>query len=308
MHVTSRILLTIVLSALLLSGLTHPSHGQLPTPAIGFNEPASIEEDMVVSIADAKPATESSEDSKDPNAIHTDLGQLVMTEAQSLLSREGTGSSVKLVLLLGALSLAPAMLLMTTSYIRIIVVLTLLRQAFGGQQLPPNQVMTALSLFLTLLVMSPVWTDVKTQALDRYSQDENFTWEEAWESGIQPVKRFMTQQIQIAKNTNSVAVFYKYHSGQKEHYPLPAIEDVPFTVLLPAFVISELKVAFLIGFQIFLPFLVLDFVVSSVTVSMGMLMLPPTMVSFPLKLILFVMVDGWNMVVGMLLQSFGTVF
>ena len=226
-------------------------------------------------------------------------------EAESLLSREGTESSIKAVLLIGALSLAPALLLMTTCYIRIIVVLTLLRQAFGSQQLPPTQVLTALSLFITLLVMAPVWQEVKSEAIDPYTSSESISWDEAWERGVKPVKKFMTQQISIAQNDNSIAVFYKYLPAEQRQSPPTSIEEVPITVLLPAFVISELKVAFLLGFQIYLPFLVLDLVVSTVTVSMGMMMLPPTMVSFPLKLILFVMVDGWNLVVGMLLQSIG---
>lgn len=135
------------------------------------------------------------------------------------------------------------------------------------------------------------------------------TWDEAWAAGVKPVKDFMSQQIERSGNKEAIAVFYK-HANQgvspgKQLAKPNSYSEVPLNVILPAFVLSELKVAFLLGFQIYLPFLVLDLVVSSVTVSMGMLMLPPTMVSFPLKLILFVMVDGWNLVVGMLLQSFG---
>ena len=263
---------------------------QLPTP------------EQTATFTSAPTSPEPVQTSRDTDA---ELLELLANEAKALTSREGTGSSVKLVLLLGVLSLAPAILLMTTCYVRIIVVLTLLRQAFGGQQLPPNQVLTALSLFLTLLVMAPVWKEVKSEAIDPYSSIESVSWEDAWKRGVIPVKKFMAKQIKIAGNEESVAVFYKY-SEQLSHGDKPMdIEQVPINVLLPAFVISELKVAFLLGFQIFLPFLVLDFVVSTVTVSMGMLMLPPTMVSFPLKLILFVMVDGWNLVLGMLLQSFG---
>ena len=207
-------------------------------------------------------------------------------------------------MLLATLSLAPAIILMTTCYIRVVVVLTLLKQAFGAQQLPPTQVITALSLFITLLVMTPVWNEVKTEAIDPYTQAENgISWDEAWERGIVPVKRFMGKQIEVANNGESIALFYKYLPDQPSVLPTN-VQEVPINVLLPAFVVSELKVAFLLGFQIYLPFLVLDLVVSSVTVSTGMLMLPPTMVSFPLKLILFVLVDGWNLVVGMLLQSF----
>lgn len=268
-----------------------------------INRPASIDEDLIVS---ERPDNKTGR--PEPFSISSDSGfiDMIAGEASQVMSQEGTSSSIKLVLLLGALSLAPAILLMTTCYIRIIVVLTLLRQAFGGQQLPPNQVLTALSLFITFLVMAPVWNQIKSESLDPYSTNE-ISWQQAWDNGIQPVREFMSRQIEISKNTNSIAVFYKYQSASAENYPPPAIEDVPIQVLLPAFIISELKVAFLLGFQIFLPFLILDFVVSTVTVSMGMLMLPPTMVSFPLKLILFVLVDGWNMVIGMLLQSFGPI-
>ena len=242
-------------------------------------------------------------------ATSTSIDQLLSSQTESLTTPESLPSSIKLALILGVLSLAPAIILMSTCYVRIIVVLTLLRQAFGVQQLPPTQVLTALSLFVTLLVMTPVWQEVKTEAIDPYTRAENpISWEEAWDNGVAPMKRFMLKQIQIAKNEDSIAVFYQNLPQESASDPseLPTtLEEVPVKILLPAFLISELKVAFLLGFQIYLPFLILDLVVSSVTVSMGMVMLPPTMVSFPLKLILFVMVDGWNLVLGMLLQSFG---
>ncbi len=229
----------------------------------------------------------------------------VFSGGDSALPREGLGSSIKAMLLLATLSLAPAIVLMTTSYVRVVVVLSLLRQAFGSQQLPPTQVITALSLFLTMLVMAPVWNEVKTEAIDPYAAaDSDVTWQSAWDAGVKPVRRFMQKQIQLAGNEQSIATFYRY-LPETSQQPPESFDDVPLNVLLPAFMVSELKVAFLLGFQVFLPFLVLDLVVSSVTVSMGMLMLPPSMVSFPLKLILFVMVDGWNLVIGMLLQSFG---
>ncbi len=239
----------------------------------------------------------------------SDVDSLFEGIGGDLTSRDSFPGSLKLAIVIGVLSLAPAIILMTTCYVRIIVVLTLLRQAFGVQQLPPTQVLTTLSLFVTLLVMTPIWTQVKTEAVDPYTRSENpITWQQAWDKGIVPVKEFMAKQIRIAKNESSVAVFYQHSPqasvGTKESIP-QNLESVPIQILLPAFLISELKVAFLLGFQIFLPFLILDLVVSSVTVSMGMVMLPPTMVSFPMKLILFVLVDGWNLVLGMLLQSFG---
>jgi len=249
------------------------------------------------------PPQNSSPDSE-PVSDQPPLTSFLSSPTDQLTSPEGLTSSIKVALILATLSLAPAIVLMTTCYVRVIVVLTLLKQAFGAQQLPPTQVLTALSLFVTLLIMTPVWTEVKQEAIDPYTQTENgISWEEAWTRGIAPVKTFMAKQIEAAGNAESIAVFYKYVPQYSEAAPTSA-QDVPINVLLPAFMVSELKVAFLLGFQIFLPFLVLDLVVSSVTVSTGMLMLPPTMVSFPLKLILFVLVDGWNLVVGMLLQSF----
>ena len=254
----------------------------------------SISEQAVSSASGSQPAT-------DHSAEFTDF---FANQSDQLTSPKGIQSSIKVALLLATLSLAPAIVLMTTCYIRVIVVLSLLRQAFGGQQLPPTQVMTALSLFLTFLIMTPIWSEVKTTAIDPYTQAENgISWEEAWNRGVVPVRKFMIRQIELADNAESIELFYRYLPATAETQPTD-ISDVPLNVLLPAFMISELKVAFLLGFQIYLPFLVLDLVVSSVTVSMGLLMLPPNMVSFPLKLILFVLVDGWNLVVGMLLQSF----
>jgi flagellar biosynthetic protein FliP len=215
-------------------------------------------------------------------------------------------SALQVMLLLTVLSLAPAILLMTTSFIRIVVVLGLLRQALGTQQLPPSQVITSLAIFMTLLVMTPVWKNVYDHAIEPYTAPHStMTLEEAWAEGSLPIKRFMSQQIDSAGNTDDVYLFYRY---MPQDTPSPkTFDDIPLQVLLPAYMLSELKVAFLIGFQIYLPFLILDIVIASVTISMGMLMLPPVMISLPFKLMLFVLVDGWRLVVGMLLESFGPV-
>jgi flagellar biosynthesis protein FliP len=215
-------------------------------------------------------------------------------------SPDGLSSTLQVMLLLTVLSLAPAALLMTTCFVRIVVVLSLLRQALGTQQLPPTQVITTLSLFLTLLIMTPVWKQVYDDAVVPYTQHK-IGAEQAWNAGVAPVRRFMSMQIERTQNTEDVWLFMSYLPNR----PRPAsYDDVPLQVLLPAFMLSELKTAFLIGFQIYLPFLILDMVVASVMVSMGMLMLPPALLSLPFKLLLFVLVDGWHLVVGMLLQSF----
>jgi flagellar biosynthesis protein FliP len=190
--------------------------------------------------------------------------------------------------------------LMTTCYVRIVVVLSLLRQALGTQNLPPTQVITTLALFLTLLIMSPVWKQVYDESVVPYTQHK-IGGEQAWNSGVAPVRRFMSMQIEHAQNTDDVLLFMGY---LPKHEAPKTYDDVPLQALLPAFMLSELKTAFLIGFKIYLPFLILDMVVASVMVSMGMLMVPPSMVSLPFKLLLFVLVDGWRLVVGMLLQSF----
>ena len=215
-------------------------------------------------------------------------------------SPEGLGSSLQVMLLLAVLSLAPAALLMTTCYVRIVVVLSLLRQALGMQNLPPTQVITTLSLFLTLLVMSPVWKQVYDEAVVPYTHHQ-IGGEQAWKTGAASIRRFMSMQIEKTQNTEDVWLFMNYLPKQATP---KSYDDVPLQALLPAFMLSELKTSFLIGFQIYLPFLILDMVVASVMVSSGMLMVPPPMVSLPFKLLLFVLVDGWHLVVGMLLQSF----
>ena len=230
---------------------------------------------------------------------------------ESWTSPAKLSGTLRVLAAMTALSLAPALLLMTTCYVRIAIVLSLLRQALGSQQLPPNQVTTALALFLTLLIMSPVWMQVHTEAIQPYTDPTvEMSAEEAWRAGVAPIRLFMSQQIKNAENDGDVRLFLDYLNASKVSAgaspgPEPqSFADVPLQALLPAFLVSELKVAFLIGFQVFLPFVIVDLVVSSVTMSMGMVMVPPTTISLPLKLLLFVLVDGWHLVVGMLLQSF----
>ncbi|MGA2032796.1 MAG: flagellar type III secretion system pore protein FliP [Thermoguttaceae bacterium] len=215
-------------------------------------------------------------------------------------SPEGLSATIQVMLLLTVLSIAPAILLMTTCFVRMVVVLSLLRQAVGTQTLPPNQVITALALFMTLAVMTPVWKQVYDDAILPYTQRQ-LTLGEAWTLGAAPVRRFMREQIERTGNRDDVWLFLRHSANQ----PTPAsYDDVPTQVLLPAFMLSELKTAFSIGFRIYLPFLILDLVVASVMVSMGMMMLPPVLISLPFKILLFVLVDGWHLVVGMLMDSF----
>ena len=231
---------------------------------------------------------------------------------QNWTSPEGLASTLQVMLLLTVLSLAPAILLMTTSFVRIIVVLGLLRQALGTQQLPPSQVITSIALFMTLLLMAPTWKKSYDEGIQPYTNNQ-ISLEEAFQRGVEPMRRFMADQIIITQNDDDVYLFLPYvepesADGEEPDYvyydPKDGETVVPLLALLPAFMLSELKTAFLIGFQIYLPFVVIDIVVASVTISMGMLMLPPVLVSLPFKLLLFVLVDGWRLVVEMLLESF----
>jgi flagellar biosynthetic protein FliP len=219
---------------------------------------------------------------------------------QAWTSPAGMSSTIQVMLLLTVISLAPAILLMTTCFVRVVVVLGLLRQALGTQQLPPSQVITSMALFVTLLVMTPVWKEVYDKSIQPYS-NRQITLEEAWTNGVAPVRRFMSLQIERTGNSDDVWLFMEYLPNT----PTPqSYDDVPLQALLPAFMLSELKTSFLIGFQIYLPFLVLDMVISSVLIAMGMLMLPPVLISLPFKLLLFVLVDGWHLIIGMLMESF----
>ena len=234
-----------------------------------------------------------------------DLANKILGGPDAWLSPKGLSSSLQILLLLTVLSLAPAILLMTTCYVRVIVVFGLLKQALGAQQHPPSQVITSISLFITIFVMSPVWTKVYNEGIEPYTQEgSQVSATDAWERGVAPVREFMARQITMAQNEDDVFLFYsRYAPGS----PSPKnFDEVPLQVLLPAYMLSELKTAFLMGFKIYLPFLILDIVIASVTVSMGMMMLPPAMISMPFKLLLFVLVDGWRLVVEMLLASFGT--
>lgn len=205
--------------------------------------------------------------------------------------------SLQTLILLTALTFLPAVLLMMTAFTRIVIVLALLRQAIGTMQSPPNQVLVGLSLFLTFFVMAPVFDKIYADAYQPYVADK-INLVQALDKGSEPLKEFMLHQTR----KDDLALFVKISKSP----PLPGPEAVPLKILVPAYVISELKTAFQIGFVIFIPFLIIDLVVASVLMSMGMMMLSPVTISFPFKLMLFVLVDGWSLIVGSLVQSFYT--
>jgi len=203
--------------------------------------------------------------------------------------------TLQVLLLMTALTLLPAIVLMMTSFTRIVIVLGILRQALGAGQTPPNQVLLGLSLFLTMFVMSPVIDKINTDALKPYMAGQIETTV-ALERAIVPLKKFMLDQTR----ESDIATFVRISGGKGFAKP----EDVPLSILVPSFVTSELKTAFLIGFLIFIPFVIIDLVVASVLMSMGMMMLSPVLISLPFKLMLFVLVDGWSLVMGTLAASF----
>lgn len=205
-------------------------------------------------------------------------------------------SSVKLMLLLTVLSLAPSILILMTSFTRIVIVLSFVRTALATQQMPPNQVIVGLALFLTFFIMAPTFQEVNKTALQPLF-DEKITLDEAYTKASKPFKEYMSKHTR----QKDLDLFLKY-SGAKERPK--TVESIPLTTMVPAYAISELKTAFQMGFMIFIPFLVIDMIVASVLMSMGMMMLPPVMISLPFKILLFVLVDGWYLVVKSLLESF----
>ncbi|MBY0119001.1 flagellar type III secretion system pore protein FliP [Paenibacillus sp. FSL H8-0317] len=206
-------------------------------------------------------------------------------------------SSLSIILLITVLSIAPAMLVLMTSFTRIVIVLGFIRTSLGTQQMPPNQVLVGLALFLTLFIMSPTLSSINQVALQPYLQGE-LTQTEALEKAADPIKKFMFSHTR----EKDLLLFMKYNQTEQPK----TYQDIPITVMVPAYVISELKTAFQMGFMIFIPFLVIDIVVASTLMAMGMMMLPPVMISLPFKILLFVLVDGWYLVVKSLLLSFNT--
>ena len=207
-------------------------------------------------------------------------------------------ASMKMILVLTVLTLAPFIIIMVTSFTRIIVVLHFLRSALGTQTTPPNQVLIGLALFLTLFIMSPVMSQVNTDCIQPYEAGE-ITQEEALNAGLKPIRTFMFEQT----NRKDIKLFLQIKSGD-DNVTVEKEDDVPTTVLIPAFMISELRTAFIIGFLIYLPFIIIDMVVASTLMSMGMMMLPPTTISMPFKILLFVLADGWNLVIGQVVRTF----
>jgi len=219
----------------------------------------------------------------------------ITLEVDKISDPSDLSATIQIVILLTVLTLAPSIILMMTSFIRIVIVLGFLRQAMGSQQLPPNQLILSLSLILTFFIISPAVNQAYNDGLKPY-MEEKITLDQAYELGIKPFRQFMLAQA----DEKDLALFINLAHMERPESP----DDIPLHVLIPGFVLSELRTGFEIAFLIFIPFLIIDMVVASVLMSMGMMMLPPIMVALPFKILLFVLVDGWYLLVKSLVESF----
>jgi len=267
-----------------------PAFAQTTPPAAPFAEQGS---------ANASPTTPPVFD----NALGIpDVGSFLKPATDA----KGVGTSLQILVLLTVLTIVPSILVMMTAFPRIIIVLTLLRQALGTQQLPPGQILLGLALFLTMLVMAPTWNKIHAEALTPYF-DSRMSQEDAIDITLGHLKQFMYRQIDQADNHEDMYLFLEYSRG--EAIPIEEeieLASVSMTAMIPAFILSELKTAFIMGFRIYLPFLVIDMVIAMILISMGMMMLPPVLISLPFKIMLFVLADGWHLIVETLLYSFAT--
>jgi flagellar biosynthetic protein FliP len=262
----------------------------------------------------AAPATAAAPDLAGPLSPGLELNPIeVMSSAGALLPQQpgvepdrarGLSTVMNIMLLMTVIALAPSIILMTTCFVRILVVLSLLRQAVGTQSLPPPQVTTGLALFMTLVVMAPTADRIYNEAVVPYQRHEINDYQTLWDKAKQPLRDFMFDQIEASGNWSSLYMVLNYRGVDTSEPERLKRSDVDMVSLIPAYMLSELKTSFLMGFRVYLPFLVIDMVISTMLISMSMMMLPPVLVSLPFKLLLFVLVDGWQLVVGGLMNSF----
>ncbi len=247
-----------------------------------------------VSAANVQDTTTAEDAGKSGNNVQGALGPLEFT-LNTDEDGESLSATLQMLLVLTVITLAPSILIMVTSFTRIVIVLHFVRSALGTQTTPPNQILIGLALFLTFFIMSPVFTQINTNAIQPLSKGE-ITQEEAFNAGLKPIRTFMIEQTEIKD--------LKLFRDIAQLPEIQTVDDIPITVIIPSFIISELRKAFIIGFLIYIPFIVIDMVVASTLMSMGMMMLPPTMISMPFKILLFIMADGWNLIIGELVKTF----
>jgi len=210
-------------------------------------------------------------------------------------SPQDVSVTLQILLLMTILALAPSLLIMTTSYLRLIIAFSFLKSALGTQQMPPGQLLAGIALFITFFIMAPTWNKVNDEAL-KPMMDGKITLEEAYDKGVEPIREFMFRNVR----DEDIALFVGLSDLERPENR----EELPTYVLVPAFALSELRAGFIIGFFLFIPFVMVDMIIASILLSMGMLMLPPMLISLPFKILLFVLVDGWNLIVGSLVRSF----
>ena len=253
-----------------------------------------FQKDLAYAQTAADTVTNTTEDKG--NNLNGTLGPLKFTLNTDEDSK-GLSSTLQMLLVLTVISLAPSILIMLTSFTRIIIVLHFTRSAIGTTTTPPNQVLVGLALFLTFFIMAPVFTQINNDAIQPLSKG-TITQKEAFEKGMAPLRTFMIEQT----DKKDLKLFVDI--AKIDTSTLNTVDDIPITVIIPSFIISELRKAFIIGFLIYIPFIVIDMVVASTLMSMGMMMLPPTMISMPFKILLFIMADGWNLIIGELVKTF----
>lgn len=293
---TRRVLLMLLLVAVLACG----AHAQdiigppLAPPASQLDGPALARElGRALDGADGGP---------NPLSVLGAAAEVLPADSQG--QRPGISAAVSILLVLTVITLVPSIMLMTTSFVRIIIVLGLLKQALGTQTVPPSQVILALALFLTLFIMTPTIGRIYDEAIVPYEQGQITDYEQLYAAGARPLRDFMFDQIEATGNWSSLLTIMEYRGHDITDPSTLTRADVGMAELVPAYMLSELKVAFLMGFRIYLPFLVIDMVIASVLISMSMMMLPPVLISLPFKLLLFVLADGWQLLAGSLMESF----
>jgi flagellar biosynthesis protein FliP len=288
-----------LLFAALSLALASPAVAQLGPAVPGLGSPAEPAQNLLL------PQSLSSNPSElNPLEVLDVAGGALSRGGGEQTPRGGLSTAVNILVVLTVVSLAPSIMLMCTSFVRILVVLGLLRQALGTQSIPPPQVLTALAMFMTLLVMTPTLQRINTEAIVPYREGQVQSYDDLWQRGSQPMRDFMFAQIDATGNWSSVYMLLEYRGVDVSEPAKLTRADVDMVTLVPAYMLSELKTAFLMGFRIYLPFLVIDMVISTMLISMSMMMLPPVLISLPFKLLLFVLVDGWALVVGGLMHSF----
>lgn len=282
------------------AGERSPGQSRLPARPVSFTRPRYVL--MSLALTGLLAAAASTSSAAEPAAL----------APGSFITPESMKASLPWLIGATVLSLVPAVLLMSTCFVRFAVVLGLLRQALGTPQVLPNQVLMALSLFLTFTVMTPIWRETYETGWRPYSQSaetSSAAFERALPKMLAPIRRFMSRQIAASGNDDGVWMLLdlqRQHAGETDTPEPKSYDEIPITVLLPAFLLSELKTGFLIGFRLFLPFLVIDFVIASVLTALGLTTMTPSSVALPFKLLLFVLIDGWFLTVGMLLASVST--